>query len=184
LIEANRRDQVTTRYQTYQDLLSYCELSANPVGHLVLHVFGAATPHRVGLSDAICTGLQLTEHWQDVAEDLARGRVYIPQEDMRRFGCSDADLSAPRASRSLRRLVAFESGRARELLRQGAPLVPEMRGRARIAVAGFVAGGHAALDAIERADHDVLAARPTPSRARRLRRLIEELGRSRAVARA
>src|SRR5436309_13335266 len=86
LIAANRQDQAVHEYEPIDDLLAYCELSANPVGHLVLQVFGAATPERLRLSDAVCSGLQLTEHWQDVAEDLARGRVYLPAQDMRRFG--------------------------------------------------------------------------------------------------
>jgi squalene synthase HpnC len=175
LIEANRQDQVVTRYETSEDLLSYCELSANPVGRLVLRVFGMATPDRDRLSDAICTGLQLTEHWQDIAEDFANGRVYLPQEDLRHFGCSEADLAAPSASPALRRLVAFEVDRARSLLVRGSPLVREMRGRARVALAGFVGGGHAALDGIEGANHDVLAHRPTPSRTRRLGRTLAEL---------
>src|SRR5436309_11537531 len=89
LIEANRRDQVVSRYQTFSDLQAYCELSANPVGHLVLLVLEASTPRRVAWSDSVCTGLQLVEHWQDVAEDARRGRVYVPQEDLRRFGCTD-----------------------------------------------------------------------------------------------
>lgn len=175
LIEANRQDQVVTRYETSEDLVSYCELSANPVGRLVLRVFGVATPERDRLSDAICTGLQLTEHWQDIAEDFSNGRVYLPQEDLRRFGCSEVDLAARSASPALRRLVAFEVDRARSLLVRGSPLVREMHGRARVALAGFVGGGHAALDAIEGANHDVLAHRPTPSRTRRLGRTLAEL---------
>jgi squalene synthase HpnC len=175
LIEANRRDQVVTRYETYDELLSYCELSANPVGRLVLHVFGMATPSSQRLSDAICTGLQLTEHWQDIAEDVGNGRVYLPQEDLRRFGCAEQDLRAPTASSALRRLVAFEVNRARGLLVRGGPLVRTMRGRARLAIAGFAAGGHAALDAIEAAGYDVLACRPKSTRARRLIRWILEL---------
>jgi len=92
LIEANRVDQRVTRYETWEDLLGYCALSANPVGELVLHVFGRATPARVELSDRICSALQLAEHWQDVAEDFAKGRIYLPGEDRRRFGVADEDL--------------------------------------------------------------------------------------------
>ena len=155
LIEANRVDQRVSRYQTWAQLLDYCRLSANPIGELVLGVFGAATPQRVALSDSICTGLQLTEHWQDVAEDLARGRVYLPAEDLERFGCSTADLAAEHASDRLRRLIAFEAQRARELLDRGTPLIGTLRGRPRLAVAAFVGGGRAALAAVARADHDV-----------------------------
>ncbi len=86
LIQANRQDQLITRYRTYAELEQYCELSANPVGHIVLYIFGVATPERVALSDSICTALQLAEHWQDVAEDLGHGRIYLPGEDLERYG--------------------------------------------------------------------------------------------------
>jgi phytoene/squalene synthetase len=124
LIEANRRDQVMTRYDSFEDLLDYCRLSAAPVGELVLHVFGAATPARIALSDRLCAGLQIIEHLQDVDEDRARGRVYIGNFDGR--------------------------AHARALLREGAPLVGLLRGRARLAVAGFLAGGRLALEDLER----------------------------------
>jgi squalene synthase HpnC len=167
LIEANRQDQTVSVYATFDDLVAYCELSANPVGRLVLYVLESATPKRMALSDAVCTGLQLVEHWQDVAEDLGRGRIYLPQDDLERFGCSREDLAAPRAGIELRRLMAFEVGRARDLLDRGAPLAPDLGGRAGLAVAGFVAGGRAALEAIAHAGYDVLSGRPRPSKARR-----------------
>jgi squalene synthase HpnC len=176
LIEANRVDQRVTRYATWDQLRAYCALSANPVGELVLGVFGQVTPSRVARSDEICTALQLTEHCQDVAEDLVRGRVYLPAEDLARFGCTIAELSARHAGRELRDTLAFECSRARELLARGAPLIGELRGvRERLAVAAFVAGGHAALDAIERADYDVLAAPPRAGAARRLLALARAL---------
>ena len=169
LIEANRVDQRVSRYETWEQLRGYCELSANPVGELVLGVFGQATPARVALSDEICTALQLIEHCQDVAEDLARGRVYLPAEDLARCGCTIADLSRSHAGGPLRDTLAFECSRAGELLARGAPLIGELRGvRTRLAVAAFVAGGRAALDAIERADFDVLAGPPSAGTARRL----------------
>jgi phytoene/squalene synthetase len=123
LIEANRRDQVVSRYTSLEQLLDYCQLSAAPVGELVLHVFGAATPDRIALSDRICNALQIVEHLQDVDEDLANGRVYI------------GPFAGP--------------AQARSLLEQGAPLVRRLRGRARLAVAGFLAGGRVALDGLE-----------------------------------
>jgi squalene synthase HpnC len=159
LIEANRQDQVVDRYPTFQDLLGYCQLSAAPVGELVLHVFGAATPDRIRLSDKVCAGLQLTEHLQDVAEDRARGRVYLPGEDLKRFGCGE-DFRAPEFTR----LMAFEAARARSLLADGAPLIRLLAPRPAVAVAGFVAGGRAALNAIAGAGYDVLGARPRPTR--------------------
>jgi squalene synthase HpnC len=167
LIEANRVDQCVSRYETWEQLRGYCALSADPVGELVLGVLGLATPARIALSDSICTALQLTEHCQDVAEDFARGRVYLPGEDLRRFGCAEADLAGAHASGPLREVLAFEVDRARELFAEGAPLIAELRGRPRFAVAAFLAGGRAALDAIERAHYDVLAGAPLAGRARR-----------------
>jgi squalene synthase HpnC len=164
LIAANRQDQVVRRYATFDELLAYCELSANPVGRLVLYVLCAAAPERIALSDRVCTALQLAEHWQDVAEDLARGRVYLPAEDLERFGVSAAELALSPAPERVRSLLAFEVRRARAILAQGAPLVRTLRGRPRFAVAAFVAGGRAALDAIERAGYDVLAHKPRAPR--------------------
>ncbi|MFE7650547.1 squalene synthase HpnC [Streptomyces phaeoluteigriseus] len=169
LIAANRQDQLVTRYETYDDLLAYCELSANPVGRLVLAVTGTTTPERVRLSDAICTALQIVEHLQDVAEDLGRDRVYLPAADMKRFHVQEADLAAVTAGASVRALVAFEAQRARDLLNEGAPLVGSVHGRLRLLLAGFVAGGRAALHAIAAAQHDVLPGPPKPGKLRLLR---------------
>ena len=160
LIEANRQDQLVTRYPAYPDLERYCELSANPVGQIVLYIFGVATAERIALSDNICTALQLAEHWQDVAEDLGNGRIYLPGEDLERFGCTEADLAAPAANEAVRKLMIFETNRASRLLDQGAPLVGTLRGAARLAVAGYLAGGRAALAAIRRQRYDVLAGTP------------------------
>ena len=167
LIEANRLDQHVSRWESWEDLLGYCRLSANPVGELALHVFGAASAENVALSDRVCTGLQVVEHLQDIREDSRSGRVYLPAEDMARFGVTRPDLDAARASGALRRLVAFELGRVRELLDSGPPLVRRLRGRPRLAVAGYVAGGRSAAAAVERAGYDVLRAPARPSRARR-----------------
>ncbi|MBQ1093671.1 squalene synthase HpnC [Streptomyces sp. B93] len=169
LIAANRQDQLVKRYETYDDLLAYCELSANPVGRLVLAVTGTATPERIRRSDAICTALQIVEHLQDVAEDLGRDRVYLPAADMKRFHVQEADLTPDSAGASLRALVAYEAQRARELLNEGAPLVGSVHGRLRLLLAGFVAGGRAAIDAIAAADYDVLPGPPKPGKIRLLR---------------
>jgi squalene synthase HpnC len=172
LIEANRVDQRVSRYQSWEQLRGYCALSANPVGELVLGVLGLATPARIAFSDSICTALQLAEHCQDVAEDYASGRIYLPAEDLARFGCTPAQLGGGRGraaagtSEPLRAVLAFQVARARGLLEQGAPLIDELRGRQRLAVAGFVAGGRAALDAIERARYDVLSSPPRAGRPR------------------
>jgi squalene synthase HpnC len=167
LIEANRRDQLVHRYASFDDLLDYCRLSANPVGRVVLAIFGIADPRLQRLSDDVCSGLQVAEHLQDVAEDLASGRVYLPQDDLARFGCADADLDAPVASRAVREVIELETQRARGLLESGRPLVAALRPLpARLAVAGFVAGGLATLDAIVAAGCDVLARRCRPARRR------------------
>jgi squalene synthase HpnC len=179
LIQANRQDQLVSRYRTFDDLVGYCELSANPVGRIVLYVFGAYTPRRAALSDHVCTALQLAEHWQDVAEDLRAGRIYLPGEDLDRFGCTPQDLAEPAAGPGVRALMSFQVARASALLSAGSPLIATLRGAARLAVAGYVAGGRAALAAIEKAHYDVLAATPPPAK----RRLAAELARAYARGR-
>ncbi|MET7575454.1 squalene synthase HpnC [Streptomyces sp. NPDC005492] len=169
LIAANRQDQLVTRYESYDDLLAYCELSANPVGRLVLGVTGTETPERVRLSDAICTALQIVEHLQDVTEDFGRDRIYLPAQDMKRFHVQEADLATPSAGASVRALVAYEAERARDLLNEGAPLVGSVHGRLKLLLAGFVAGGRAAIRAIAAAEYDVLPGPPKPGRLQLLR---------------
>ena len=186
LVQANRQDQAVARYETFADLVGYCRLSANPVGRMVLAIFGVATPERNAWSDSICTGLQLVEHWQDVAEDAIVGRVYLPAEDIRRFGVTVEELQPPAASYVDRRkrgapggasapsraLLAFEVARARRLLEAGTPLVTSLGGQLRYAVAGFVAGGHAALDAVAAMDFDIYADTTRP----RSHRFLVHLG--------
>jgi len=179
LIQANRQDQQVTRYPAYADLERYCELSANPVGQIVLHIFGVATPVRIALSDNICTALQLAEHWQDVAEDLGHGRIYLPGEDLERFGCTEADLAAPAVNEAVRQLMIFETDRASRLLDQGAPLVGTLRGAARLAVAGYLAGGRAALAAIRKHRYDVLKGTPRPRKPRLAAELVKAYVRGR-----
>jgi squalene synthase HpnC len=170
LIEANRRDQVVHRYESFEDLLGYCALSANTVGELVLRVFELATPERLELSNKICSALQLAEHWQDVAEDYQQDRIYLPLQDLRRFGVAEGDLGKPAATDRLRALMEFEVQRARELLDEGAALTRTLPRRYRFAVAAFVAGGRSALKAIQRAGYDVLS---TQARAGFVRRAID-----------
>jgi len=172
LIEANLLDQRVSRYQTYADLLAYCELSANPIGRIVLEVFGVATPARAALSDRICTALQVIEHCQDVAEDRRAGRIYLPLADLDQFGVRPEDLDAPSASPQVRQLVAFEADRAQELLNSGTPLLGQLSGWARLAVSGYVAGGGAALVALRRAKWDVLSSCPRALRLDVIRQLI------------
>ncbi|MEU5521375.1 squalene synthase HpnC [Streptomyces sp. NPDC052079] len=169
LIAANRQDQLVKRYETYDDLLAYCAQSANPVGRLVLAVTGTATPERIRRSDAVCTGLQIVEHLQDVAEDLRRDRIYLPVTDMKLFQVQEADLAAPTAGASVRALVAHQAQRALDLLNEGAPLLGSVHGRLRLLLAGFVAGGRAAVRAIAAAEYDVLPGPPRPGRIQLLR---------------
>ncbi|MFF8614413.1 squalene synthase HpnC [Streptomyces sp. NPDC015350] len=179
LVEANRQDQRVRRYGTYDELLAYCELSANPVGRLVLQVTGTASPERIRRSDAVCTALQIIEHLQDVTEDLGRDRIYLPAEDMARFRVGEADLAAPSGNASVRSLVAYEAERARQLLDEGIPLVGSVHGRLKLLLAGFVGGGRAALAAITAAGFDVLPGPPKPTRPGLLREVGVVLRRAR-----
>lgn len=164
LIEANRVDQLVTRYATFADLVDYCMLSAAPVGHLVLAVFKVSSTQRIGWSDQVCIALQLVEHLQDAGEDARRGRIYVPIEDLDEFQCTEQELLRSSTSVALRSVIAKESHRALEMLAAGPPLASSLPFRARLAVAGFVAGGVAAVESIERADYDVLSVRCRPSR--------------------
>jgi squalene synthase HpnC len=179
LIRANQQDQGVSRYETFDDLAGYCQLSANPVGRIVLHVFGRFSPARAEQSDLICTGLQLAEHWQDVAEDFRAGRIYLPLQDLAAHGCTELDLAARHSAPAVRELLAFEVGRARSLIDAGAPLIGSLRGAARAAVAGYVAGGRAALAAVAAADYDVLARTPRPGKARTAGELAKAFARGR-----
>ena len=167
LIEANRMDQRADRYATYSDLLDYCAHSANPVGHLFLYLFGYRDEDRQRLADATCAALQLSNFWQDVARDYALGRVYLPEEDMQRFGCDEAEIASGLASEQFRRLLAFQVDRGRALFREGAPLLETLEGVVKLDVALFTRGGVAILDAIEGQNYDVLSARPALSRTRK-----------------
>lgn len=163
LVDANLVDQRVTRYETFDDLVGYCRLSANPVGEIVLHIFGRATPARVQLSDRICTALQLLEHVQDVAEDFEAGRVYMPQSDLRRFKVAESLLGGPTAPSEVRSLLGYETDRASAWLGAGAPLVSTLRGWARLAVSGYIAGGRAAARNLRRYGFDPMsdALKPT-----------------------
>ncbi len=164
LIEANRMDQRTSRYPTFEELLHYCDHSANPVGHLFLYLFGYGDAERQGLADATCTALQLTNFWQDIAVDLGKGRVYIPQEDMARFGYSQEELERGIVNDSFRALMAFEIGRTRELFAKGLQLLDMVDGRLKVDIKLFSLGGLAVLEALERNGYDVFHRRARLSR--------------------
>jgi hydroxysqualene synthase len=165
LLQAFRMDVVQHRYSTYDDLINYCTKSANPVGRLVLHLFGAATETTVRLSDHICTALQLTNFWQDVAVDAARGRIYVPLEDFRRFGYTEEDLNSRKTDDRFRALMRFQVERTGRLFNAGAALIGRTEGRLRRELAATLQGGKAILGAIERNGFDALGKRPTLSAA-------------------
>jgi squalene synthase HpnC len=175
LIEANRQDQTVHRYETFDDLRAYCALSADPVGELVLFALGAWTPERVELSNATCTGLQLVEFWQDLGEDGAMGRIYVPLEDLSRFGYSAEELLAGVRDERFVRLMRFEADRTRTWLRRGRPLVRTLPGRTGFAVRLFTAGGLAAVDDLEHRRFDTFDRSAHASTVRRAWWTIREL---------
>ena len=223
LIDANRLDQTKSRYETWDDLMDYCELSANPVGRIVLGIFEAgatgrksaavkkpssqkaaktvkaaqteaasreegaadgkdkviATPENIALSDKICSALQVAEHLQDIGEDYRAGRIYLPRSHWERFGCDEDDFAASVersiTSLPLRRLVLHEAKQARQMLRAGAPLVNKLRGGQRLAMIGFVAGGHAALDSVEAAGGEVLTEQCISAKSRQAKNALRLL---------
>lgn len=160
LIEANRMDQRVHRYETYRDLIHYCRHSAMPVGRLFLKLLGYEDDTRRKLSDSTCTALQLVNFLQDVAEDYGKGRIYLPREDMLRFGVTEEDIARGRATAELRSLLQFEADRARALLNEGLPLAEMVGGVARVDVRLFSYGGLAVLDALEKAEYDVFSRQP------------------------
>ncbi|URM94698.1 squalene synthase HpnC [Actinomadura madurae] len=177
LVQANRQDQTVHRYDTFEELKGYCALSAAPVGRIVLRVFRAHTPRLEAASDDVCTALQIIEHCQDAGQDYRSGRIYLPGEDLRRFGCVEDDLARRVTPTRLRGVLALQAGRARDLLDGGAgPLMAGLTGWARFAVAGYVAGGRSALSALERGRFDVLAHPPRPRRAALPARWARALG--------
>jgi squalene synthase HpnC len=164
LISAFEQDQTVTEYLTYEQLLDYCTRSANPVGHLILYVAGAFTTENARLADATCTALQLANFWQDVARDLAIGRIYLPRADRMHFGYSESDLRALRFTTAFAGLMKFEVERARALFAQGRPLVSRVPRELAVNLDVFSRGGLAILDRIEARGFDVLSARPVLSR--------------------
>jgi squalene synthase HpnC len=164
LLDAFRQDQVKTRYEDRGELLGYCRRSADPVGRIVLGIEGCREAGLVAMSDAICTGLQLVNFWQDVKRDRMAGRVYLPAADMRRFGVEESMLDRDRASPALRALLEEQVGWARECFDRGAPLGDRAPAVLRPAIGMFLGGGRAVADAIERAGYDTLRARPTVGR--------------------
>jgi squalene synthase HpnC len=168
LLAAFRQDQTVTRYQTFNDLLGYCRNSANPVGHLVLYVCGYRDKKSQKLADFTCTALQLANFWQDVSLDYDKGRIYLPLEDLRRFGVSEDDIAAKRNHDSFVEMMRFEVARAHEWFKQGLPLVQQVDRQLALDIELFSRGGQEILRAIERQKFAVLGNRPVISNPRKL----------------
>jgi squalene synthase HpnC len=164
LLVAFRQDQTVTRYATMDDVLGYCRFSANPVGRLVLYACGEVNDENFRLSDATCSALQLANFWQDVSVDFLKNRVYIPQDDMRRFGVADETIASGNATAEFRALLRYEVDFARALFEQGLPLIGRVNRDLALDLDLFSRGGLEILRAIERRDHDVLSARPAISK--------------------
>jgi squalene synthase HpnC len=168
LLIAFRQDQTVTRYANMQDVLGYCRYSANPVGRLVLYTCGYKDEERFRLSDATCSALQLANFWQDVKVDFAKDRVYIPQDEMQRFGVSDATIEKGIATPEFRALLKYEVEFARDLFRQGLPLIGMVDRDLAVDLDLFSRGGLEILNAIAHRDYDVLSARPSISKRTKL----------------
>ncbi len=176
LLTAFRQDQTVKRYATMQDVLGYCHYSANPVGRLVLYACGEVNEENFRLSDATCTALQLANFWQDVRVDYGKGRVYLPQDDMHRFGVTDETIAAGVATPQFRALLRYEVDYARRLFEQGLPLIGRVNRELALDLDLFSRGGLEILRAIERRDYDVLSARPAISKRTKLALALRALG--------
>ena len=168
LLIAFRQDQTVTRFETFDDVVAYCRYSANPVGHLVLYLCGYNDTNRQQLSDFTCTALQLANFWQDVTIDYAKGRIYLPLEDLRRYSVTDEDLAYNRNTVAFCEMMKFEVERAREWFNRGLPLVGKVNKELAVDIELFTGGGQQILNAIERQNFAVLGRRPVISKPRKL----------------
>jgi squalene synthase HpnC len=168
LLIAFRQDQTVTRFETFDDVLAYCHYSANPVGHLVLYLCGYRDAEHQQLSDFTCTALQLANFWQDVTRDYAKGRIYLPLEDLRRFSVSEDDILCGRNTPAFCAMMRFEVERAHDWFRRGLPLIAKVNRELAIDLDLFSRGGQEILNAITRQDYAVLGNRPVISKARKL----------------
>ena len=167
LIDANKLDQINTRYGTFEDLLQYCKYSANPVGRIFLYLFGYNDRIRQSLSDSTCTGLQLVNFWQDIGRDVNKGRIYIPAEDMSYFGYSEHDLISGLENEAFRNLIEFQMDRTMSYLVEGSQLANIVTGACKLDVALFTRGGVEIANLIRRSNYQVLKSRPRLSTGRR-----------------
>jgi phytoene synthase len=179
LLSAFSQDVTTKRYESFEALVDYCSRSANPVGRLILLLFGHRDEQMHWWSDEICTALQLTNHWQDVAIDLDKDRIYIPLTDLKRFGLDESSLRARRADERFRHMMRFEIERARELFRRGKPLCLSVRGRLALELRAVWLAGWRVLDLIEQNDCDVFERRPVITSSDKRRILFQALSKER-----
>ena len=175
LLVAFRQDQAVPRYQTMDDVLEYCKYSANPVGRLVLYACGYREPEMFQLSDFTCTALQLANFWQDVSSDYARGRIYLPLDDMHRYGVDEATIARRDPTAAFRELLRYEVDYARDLFHKGLPLIDQVDRELALDLDLFSRGGLEILRAIERRQYDVLTMRPVISKTRKLALLARAL---------
>jgi squalene synthase HpnC len=161
LFSAFRQDVVKTRYQNFGEVIDYCRRSANPVGRILLHIFGQTDARQLALSDGICSALQLVNFWQDVAIDWKKNRVYLPLDDMERFGVSEVDLSRGVPTPAFKQLMSFQCDRTRRMLRAGSPLGVQLPGRVGLEIRTIVLAADRVLSKIKHVNYDVFNARPT-----------------------
>ena len=160
LLDAFSQDVVKKRYANFDEVLDYCRRSANPVGRLLLHLYEEATPQNLAYSDVICTSLQIINFWQDMRKDYAIGRIYLPQDEMARFGVTEQHIAEERVDAAWRELMQFQMQRARDLMKSGAPLGSILAGRIGLEMRLIIAGGLRILDKLESAQYDMYRHRP------------------------
>jgi squalene synthase HpnC len=164
LLDAFTQDVNKKRYADFNEVLDYCRRSANPIGRLLLHLFGAATPLNLAHSDSICSALQLINFWQDIAGDFARNRIYLPQDEMASHGIVEGDIAVRKLSPDWSKLMQFQCRRARSMLQDGRPLTRALSGRIGLELRFVVAGGGRILDKIDAVSGDVFHHRPVLTR--------------------
>ncbi|HEY6093629.1 MAG TPA: squalene synthase HpnC [Gallionellaceae bacterium] len=160
LLDAFSQDVVKKRYASFDEVLDYCRRSANPVGRLLLHLYDEATPQNLIYSDAICSALQIINFWQDVAKDHAIGRIYLPQDELARFGVNEAQIAEGRVDAAWQQLMQFQVERARTMMRSGAPLGSILGGRIGLEMRMIIAGGNRILSKLEHVRYDMFRQRP------------------------
>jgi squalene synthase HpnC len=160
LLDAFSQDVTKIRYANFGEVMDYCRRSADPIGRLMLHLYGQANSENIGDSDAICSALQLTNFWQDIEVDFRKGRIYLPQDDMARFGVTEAQIASRNASGGWWELMRHQIGRAKSIMLSGAPLAMRLPGRIGLEIRTVVLGGLRILEKLERVRGDVFRHRP------------------------